>query len=48
MAGTDPVALDAHGCTLLGLRPEDVLMIPKAAAHGLGNMNLGAPKMVEI
>jgi uncharacterized protein (DUF362 family) len=36
IAGTDPVAMDAHGCGLLGLRPEEVLMIAKAAAHGLG------------
>jgi uncharacterized protein (DUF362 family) len=36
IAGTDPVAMDAHGCSLLGLHPDEVLMIPKAAAHGLG------------
>ena len=28
LAGTDPVALDAYGCTLLGLKPEEVLMPP--------------------
>ncbi len=41
LAGQDPVALDAYGCTLLGLSPKDVLMIPKAAAHGLGRMDPG-------
>ncbi len=48
LAGTDPVALDAYGCTLLGLKPEDVLMIPKAAAHGLGRMPPGGPKITPI
>jgi uncharacterized protein (DUF362 family) len=36
IAGTDPVAMDTHGCSLLGLHPDEVLMIAKAAAHGLG------------
>ena len=45
LAGQDPVALDAYGCTLLGLRPEDVLMIPKAAAHGLGRMDPGGRQL---
>jgi uncharacterized protein (DUF362 family) len=48
LAGTDPVALDAYGCTLLGLRPANILMIPKAADHGLGRMDRGAPKMVAL
>ncbi len=48
LAGTDPVALDAYGCTLLGLKPADVLMIPKAAAHGLGRMPPGGPKITPI
>lgn len=48
LAGTDPVALDAYGCTLLGLRPEDVLMIPKAAAHGLGRMDPDGPQITPI
>ncbi len=38
LAGTDPVAMDAYGCAQLGLRPEDILMIPKAAAHGVGRL----------
>ena len=48
LAGTDPVALDAYGCTLLGLAPEDVPMIPKAAAHGLGRIPAGGPKITSI
>jgi len=36
VAGTDPVAVDAYACTLLGLRPADVAMIAMAAAHGIG------------
>ncbi len=39
VAGTDPVAVDAHACTLLGLRPENVAMIAMAAAHGLGQID---------
>ena len=41
VASTNPVSLDAYCCRFLGLQPEEILMIPKAARHGLGNMNLG-------
>jgi len=41
VASTNPVSLDAFCCRFLGLQPQDVLMIPKASRHGLGNMNLG-------
>ena len=41
VASTNPVSLDAFCCTFLGLKPEQVLMIPKASRHGLGNMNIG-------
>ena len=47
LAGTDPVAMDAHGCTLLDLRPEEVFAIPKAAAHGLGRLPSGGPHIIE-
>ncbi len=40
IAGADPVAVDAYGCTLLGLRPADVAMITMAAAHGLGQIDV--------
>jgi uncharacterized protein (DUF362 family) len=42
VAGTDRVALDAYGATLLGLEPTEVSMIRKAADHGLGQIDLGA------
>ncbi len=48
LAGTDPVAMDAYGCTLLGLQPEEVLAIPKAAAHGLGRLSPGGPPITAI
>lgn len=41
VASTNPVTLDAYCCRFLGLQPEEVLMIPKASRHGLGNMNVG-------
>ena len=37
-AATNGVSLDAFCCRFLGLKPEDVLMIGKAAQHGLGEM----------
>lgn len=40
VASTDRVALDAFCCKFLGLKPEEVTMIPKASRHGLGEMNL--------
>ncbi len=41
VASNNPVTLDAFCCRFLGLKPEEVLMIPKASRHGLGSMNLG-------
>ncbi len=48
LAGSDPVAMDAYGCTLLDLQPADVLAIPKAAAHGLGHLGPGGPQINAI
>jgi uncharacterized protein (DUF362 family) len=39
VAGTDPVAVDAYCCTLLGLRPAQVLMIVMAFKHGIGQID---------
>lgn len=39
-AGTDRVAMDAWGVTLLGHQPTDIMMIGKAAKIGLGEMDL--------
>jgi len=39
-AGTDPVALDAYGTTLFGLKPADIGYIVKAHQAGRGEMDL--------
>jgi uncharacterized protein (DUF362 family) len=41
-AGTDQVAVDAFGASLLGLRPEQVVYIAEAARRGLGTSNYAA------
>jgi uncharacterized protein (DUF362 family) len=45
VAGTDRVAVDAYCSTLLGLKPEDIIMIKCAAAHGLGEIDLNMIKV---
>ncbi len=40
-----PVSIDAYCCQLLGLKPEEVLMIQKAARHGLGEKD---PEKLQI
>ena len=39
IVGTDPVAADAFGATLLGMRADDLPYITKAAAAGAGSAN---------
>lgn len=39
VAGTDPVAVDSHCASFLGLKGEDVVMIQKARQHRLGESN---------
>ncbi|MCP4217999.1 MAG: DUF362 domain-containing protein [bacterium] len=39
VAGVNPVAVDAYCSTLLGLKPEEVVMIKKAHQMGLGTMD---------
>ncbi|MFH2043689.1 MAG: DUF362 domain-containing protein [Pseudomonadota bacterium] len=39
IAGTDQVAVDAYGATLLGKRVEELAYIEKAHTAGVGNMN---------
>ena len=39
--GTDPVQVDAYGCTLMGLSPADVPYLPLAEQWGAGRMALG-------
>ena len=45
-AGADPVALDATGAGLFGLKPEDLGYIVKAHQAGRGEMDLGKIKVV--
>jgi uncharacterized protein (DUF362 family) len=45
-AGPDPVALDAHGATLFGLKPADVAHIARAFELGRGEMDLAKIKVV--
>jgi uncharacterized protein (DUF362 family) len=42
IAGVDPVAVDAYGARLLGKRPDEIGHIAKAAALGIGKMDLDA------
>jgi uncharacterized protein (DUF362 family) len=45
-ASVDPVALDAHGATLFGLKPADIGYIVKAHELGRGEMDLSKIKFV--
>ncbi len=45
-AGTDPVALDANGTTLFGLKPADIGYIVKSHEAGRGEMDLNKIKFV--
>jgi uncharacterized protein (DUF362 family) len=45
-AGTDPVALDAYGTTLFGLKPADIGHITKAHEAGRGEMDLNKIKIL--
>jgi uncharacterized protein (DUF362 family) len=45
-AGTDPVALDANGTSLFGLKPEDIGYIIKSHQAGRGEMDLAKIKFV--
>lgn len=40
VAGRNVVSVDAYAATVLGLLPADVVMIRKANAHGIGEMDL--------
>jgi uncharacterized protein (DUF362 family) len=48
IAGINPVSVDAYGCTLLGLTAAKVTMIGLAAAHGLGEPDLGKLSIREV
>jgi uncharacterized protein (DUF362 family) len=40
IVGSDPVAIDAYGASLIGRNAADIAMIGKAAAHGLGRADV--------
>ena len=48
VAGADPVAVDTLGAGILGRRPEEIIMLKMAAAHGLGTTDLGRHTIVEV
>jgi uncharacterized protein (DUF362 family) len=48
VACRDRVLSDSYCCTLLGLKPQDVIMINRAHEHGLGNMNLEKAVIKEV
>lgn len=48
VAGVDRVAVDSYCATVLGLRPEDILMIRKGHEHGLGQMDLKRVRVQEV
>lgn len=45
LAGSDRVALDGYGATLLGLRPDDILTVRMAHEHGMGEIDLSRVKL---
>lgn len=49
-AGTDQVAIDAFGATLLGVKPQDVGYVAEAARRGLGTMDFESlhPRRFEL
>ncbi len=48
VAATNAVSLDAYCATLLGYQPADILTIPKAANHNLGEMRLDKLNISEV
>jgi uncharacterized protein (DUF362 family) len=47
-AGTDPVALDAWGATLLGLDPREISHVAQCELRGLGSIDAGTRRVEEI
>jgi uncharacterized protein (DUF362 family) len=42
VAGTNPVSCDAFGASILGFKPDEILMIRDAAGLGIGSLDLDA------
>ena len=48
VAGVDRVAVDSYSATLRGLKGEEILMIRKGYAHGLGEIDLDKVRIQEV
>jgi uncharacterized protein (DUF362 family) len=48
VAGTDRVALDSYGATLLNLRPDEIPTIRRASELGLGSMDLDRLRISQV
>ena len=48
IAGVDPVASDAYGATLFGLKPDDLGYLKEAHSRGLGKMELDRLKIERV
>jgi uncharacterized protein (DUF362 family) len=48
IAGVDPVAIDAYGATLFGLKPEELGFLREAKNRGLGKMDLNTLKIERV
>lgn len=48
IAGVDPVAIDAYGATLFGMKPEEVGHIKLAAEMGVGEIDLAKVKIKNV
>lgn len=46
-AGTDPVAMDSYGCTLLDYRPQDIRTNVLSEKNGIGTTDLKKIKIIE-
>ncbi len=48
IAARNPVAIDAYGANMLGVNPDEVLMIQMGQAHGLGEARLARLNIHEV
>jgi uncharacterized protein (DUF362 family) len=48
VAGTDPLAVDAYGVTLLGRKPEQIAHLTRARALGVGELDLTRVKVKNV
>ncbi len=48
VAGVDRIAVDGYCATLLGMKPEDVIMIKRGFEHGLGEIDLKKVQIKEM